>query len=53
LDSDRNGYITYVGYLINKEFIAACLPRKVYSKQSKLKEAFMIMDDDNKGYLID
>ena len=46
MDTDKNGEISYIGIIINLEFLAGNIPPKIYQKTSKLKEVFQMIDID-------
>ena len=55
MDSDKSGNIEYTGYnyslciLIQLEFLAASMDRKIYLKEEKLMASFQLFDKDGNG----
>jgi calcium-dependent protein kinase len=55
MDSDKSGNIEYTGYnyslciLIQLEFLAASMDRKLYLKEEKLMASFQLFDKDGNG----
>jgi hypothetical protein len=46
MDTDLNGYISYIGINFILEFVAANMPEETYLKENRLREAFCILDVD-------
>ena len=40
MDTDKNGVISYIGNYIYSEFVAANIPKKIYTREARLKEVF-------------
>lgn len=51
MDTDLNGKISYIGKSFYLEFLAANIPKDIYSKDKNIKEIFCILDHSNKGYI--
>ena len=49
LDTEKSGQISYNGFYIMLEYVAATISKDKYSFQEKLKEVYEMIDKSNKG----